>query len=94
MKTEIRIIILSIIFFMFICFGEAVWEHLWFPDMSIMDALVFKVTVHEFYHRLVVTVAFLVFGLITANIVRRYERAEQRATQARNEWERTFDAIP
>ena len=94
MKTEIRIIILSILFFMFICAGEAVWEHLWIPNMSILDALVFKVTVHEFYHRLVVTVAFLVFGLINANIVRRYKAAQEEATHARNEWERTFDAIP
>ncbi|MHB8203961.1 MAG: hybrid sensor histidine kinase/response regulator [Desulfomonilaceae bacterium] len=94
MKTEFRIIILSIIFFVFVCIGDAVWEHIWLPDTSIWDALIFKVTVNDIYHRLVVTVAFLVFGLITAKVVGGYRQAEEIAANAKNEWERTFDAIP
>ena len=93
MKMEIRIIILSIIFFVFVCVGDAVWEHIWLPDRSIWDALIFKVTIQELYHRLAVTVAFLVFGLITARVVGRYKLAKEDATNARNEWERTFNSI-
>ncbi len=94
MKTEFRIIILSIIFFVFVCVGDAVWEHIWLPDMSIWDALIFKVTLYEFYRRLLVTAAFLIFGTIAAKVVGRYRQAEETAANARNEWERTFDAIP
>jgi PAS domain S-box-containing protein len=93
-KTEFRIIILSIIFFVFVCVGDAVWEHIWLPDMSIWDALIFKVTVYEFYRRLLVTAAFLIFGTIAAKVVGRYRQAEEIAANAKNEWERTFDSIP
>ncbi|MGO9735955.1 MAG: PAS domain S-box protein [Desulfomonilaceae bacterium] len=94
MKTEFRIIILSIIFFVFVCVGDAVWEHIWLPDTSIWDALIFKVTVYEFYRRLLVTAAFLIFGMIAAKVVGRYRQAEETAANAKNEWERTFDSIP
>jgi len=93
-KTEFRIIILSIIFFVFVCVGDAVWEHIWLPDTSIWDALIVKVTVYEFYRRLLVTAAFLIFGMIAAKVVGRYRQAEETAANAKNEWERTFDSIP
>ncbi len=68
---------LSVAFFMIICVSDSLIESLVFKSKTFGDSLIFDVSVHAFYHRSLVTVAFLIFGLIVARAFRRQYLAEQ-----------------
>ena len=93
MKTEIKIVILSIILFVFVCFIDAVFLYLEYPEKSIWDALIFGITGHVIVHRIIITATFLIFGLIAAAALNKHRKAEEAAKRAKNDWERTFDSI-
>lgn len=94
MKTEIRIILLSVLFFVVVCLSDALLQLLFYPEGSIWDSLILKVTARDIYLRLIVTAAFLIFGLIAIESIKRYKKSEEVAEKATYEWERTFDSIP
>ncbi len=93
MKPETRILLISILFFVFISVLDVLWDVFLYNE-SLLDSLIYDITARDFIIRGVVPVCFLIFGLITSKVVARYKQAEEAATRARNEWKRTFDAIP
>ena len=65
MKTYM-IFALSVAFFVFICVADAALESFGFQEKPFWDSLVFDVPARTVVHRSVVTLGFLVFGLIVS----------------------------
>jgi two-component system, sensor histidine kinase and response regulator len=81
MKTEHKVIALSVAFFVFVCLTDAFVGSFVFHDNTLWNALVFDVPREEAYHRLLITACFLVFGLIVARIFRKQRRSEEALTE-------------
>ena len=94
MKTEYKIIFLSVFFFAVICVIDAGMTYLFFHSGSFWDSLILDVPARAVYHRSLVTASFLIFGFIAARAFTKQKRAEEAIVRAKNEWERTFDAVP
>jgi len=77
MKTEYKIIGLSVVLFVLVCTGDAILESLAFRHKTFWGALIFDVSGHDFYVRLLVTVGFLIFGLFTSRAFARQRQAEE-----------------
>ncbi|AFM24655.1 PAS domain S-box protein [Desulfomonile tiedjei] len=75
--AEHRIVALSIVFFILVCFSDAVFESLVFRERHFWDSLVLDVHGHAIFLRSLVTLSFLAFGLIVFRTVKRQKRAEQ-----------------
>ena len=68
MKTEHKVIVLSVAFFVFVCLIDAFVESFVFHKTAFWDSLIFDVPKVDIYHRTLITVCFIVFGLIVARI--------------------------
>ncbi|MBI5570703.1 MAG: response regulator [Desulfomonile tiedjei] len=80
MKTH-RILGLSVIFFVLICVGDAAFESFLFPEKPFLDFLVFDVSGHAIFHRSVVTLGFVIFGLIVSRAFSLHRAAEMALEQ-------------
>jgi two-component system, sensor histidine kinase and response regulator len=81
MKTEHKVIALSVAFFGFICVTDALVQSLFFHKMSFWDSLIFAVPSEDIYHRTLITVCFLAFGLIVSRFLGKQRRAEAALTE-------------
>ena len=74
---EYRIIGLSAVFFIFVCLSDAVFESLILREKSFWGSLILDVGGHEIFLRSLVTLCFLVFGLIVSKAFSKQRMAEQ-----------------
>ncbi len=81
MKTEHKVIVLSVAFFVFVCLIDAFVESFVFHKTAFWGSLIFDVPKVDIYHRTLITVCFVVFGLIVARILRKKGRAEEALTE-------------
>ncbi|MBF0475337.1 MAG: PAS domain S-box protein [Deltaproteobacteria bacterium] len=68
MKTEHKAIFLSVIFGLAAWVMDALAGYLFFYPQSFLDNLLLHIHPHEIYHRLVVSVSFLLFGFIWCRV--------------------------
>ncbi len=81
MKTEHKVIVLSVAFFVFVCLIDAFVESFVFAKTAFWDSLVFDVPKADFYHRALITACFLVFGLIVSRTLKKQRSAEEVLTE-------------
>lgn len=77
MKTEHKVIAISVAFFAFICVTDALVQSLVFHKMSFWDSVIFAVPMEDIYHRTLITICFLAFGLIVSRIFKKQRQAEE-----------------
>jgi two-component system sensor histidine kinase/response regulator len=77
MKTEYKIVGLSVILFVVICTSDAVLESVVFREKTFWDSLIFHVSGHAIYLRSLVTLCFLVLGLVASRAVTSQRHAEE-----------------
>jgi len=63
------------------------------PHLSFLDSLIFDVSAHELYFRLIFLLGFIVFGIVISRIVFQQKELENRLFQAKTDWEETFNSI-
>ncbi len=76
MKTEHKVIAISVAFFAFICVADALVQSLVFHKMSFWDSVIFAVPMEDIYHRTLITTCFLAFGLLVSRIFKKQRQAE------------------
>jgi len=91
LKTEYKIIALSVIFFMVVCAGDAAVDHFVFHERPFWAALIFDAPPHAIYHRSLFTLAFVIFGFITARAFARRKRAEEALQQTEKRYRALFE---
>ncbi len=94
MKTEHKVIALSVAFFAFICLTDALVQSMVFHQMSFWDSLFMKVPKEDVYHRTLITICFLVFGVIVARIFRKQGRAEEALRESEARFRHIYDNSP
>ena len=78
MKTEHKVLLISIIFGLFLGFVDTVFDYfLFYQGQSFLGLLVTEVPQHEIYIRFLILVCFVVFGFICAKIISRQKKAEE-----------------
>ena len=77
MKTEYKIVGLSAVFFILVCTSDALFESVLFHEKPFWNSLIFDVSGHNVFMRSLVTLGFLVFGLVTSRAFSRQGRAEE-----------------
>jgi two-component system, sensor histidine kinase and response regulator len=86
-----RAIGLSAAFFLLICVSDAVIESVVFHEKSFWNSLIFDVSGHALYLRSVVTLCFLLFGLIVSRAFARQRTAEQALTESEKRYRTVAD---
>ncbi len=76
MKTESKVIALSVLFFVFVCLADTVLDSFFFGQRPFWDSLIFDVPPLSLFHRSLVTLSFLVFGLAVAKSFAAQRRIE------------------
>ncbi|MEW6347491.1 MAG: response regulator [Thermodesulfobacteriota bacterium] len=82
---ERTVIGLSVAFFVLVCVSDSLIEAFVFKSKPFWDSLLGDVSAHTFYHRALVTIAFLIFGMIVSRAFRRQSLAEQSLRQRSDE---------
>lgn len=77
MKTEYKIVGLSIVLFVLVCTSDAVLESTASGGKTFWDSLIFNVSGHAVYLRTLVTLGFLVLGFVASRAFARQRRAEE-----------------
>jgi len=77
MKTEYKLIGLSIIFGLSFWVIDALFDYLFFYDRSFLGLLIFDVPDHEVYIRLVVILCFLIFSILISRALAKRKKVEQ-----------------
>jgi len=72
-----KVVGLSVLFFVVVCTSDAVFESFVFHEKNFWSSLVWDVSGHAIYLRSLVTVGFLVFGLIVSRAFQRQRSVEQ-----------------
>jgi len=80
MKTEHKVIVLSVAFFVFVCLIDSFVESFVFHKTAFWDSLIFDVPKEAVFHRTLITACFLVLGLIVSRTLKKQRRAEERLT--------------
>ena len=70
-----------------VCLGGAVTESFVLPKRAFWDSVIFDVSGHALYLRLIITSAFLVFALIVARALRQQRSAEHTIKERSGELE-------
>jgi len=76
LRTEHKIVGLSALFFVAVCTVDAVLESYLTGEKSFFDSLIFDVSTRAFLERSVVTLSFLLFGLIVGRTIFHWRQAE------------------
>ena len=66
-----KIVVLSLLFFILICFSDAIFESILFHKKSFLDALILDVSIDEMLLRVFPVVIFVMFYLVAVRIIRR-----------------------
>ena len=77
MKSEKKIIAISVVFGLFTWFLDAMLDYVFFYEGSFPDLLIVHVPKHEVYIRLVILLCFVVFGIIVSRIMAERKKAER-----------------
>jgi PAS domain S-box-containing protein len=80
MKTEHKIIALSVGFFVLVSVIDAFVDSFVFHGPAFWSSLVFDVPEIDVYHRALVAACFLVFGFVVSRVLKRQRRAEEALT--------------
>jgi two-component system sensor histidine kinase/response regulator len=76
MKTEYKIVGLSIVFFVFVCASDSIMESLVFHEKTFWQSLIPSLYSHSLYLRALISGCFLVFGLFVSKTIREQRIAE------------------
>lgn len=94
METWRKVLLSSFVAGTFLYVVDAFIDSYFFsPHLSFLDALLFDVSAHELYFRLLFMATFVIFGIILSRIVFHQKELENRLFQAKNDWEETFNSI-
>jgi PAS domain S-box-containing protein len=93
MRTESKVIFLSVIAGMFVWIADAVLDCFFFYKGPFVDLLILNVPLHEVYVRLVSMVAILILGLVAARLITKRKKVEEELRRAHHEWGGIFQAI-
>jgi PAS domain S-box-containing protein len=66
-----KIVVLALLFFILICFSDAIFESILFHKKSFLDALILDVSIDEILRRVFPVVIFVMFYLVAFRIIRR-----------------------
>ena len=77
MRTEFRVIALSVLFFVIVCLADTVLDSFVLNQRSFWDSLLFDSPPLHILHRSLVTLSFLVFGLVVSGLIRKRRRIEE-----------------
>ena len=77
MKTEHKVLLLSVLAGLAVWLADAIVDYLVFYEGTFWGLLVLEVPLHELYFRSLVLLAFLVWGLVAAGYARRRNQAER-----------------
>ncbi|MBI4962366.1 MAG: response regulator [Desulfomonile tiedjei] len=94
MKTEYKIVGLSVVLFALVCIGDAVLESAAFGEKPFWDSLIFDVSGHAIYSRSLVTLGFLVFGLVASRAFARQRRAEEETKRTKTLLDSVIHNLP
>jgi len=94
MRPATQVLLFAVVFFVIVCLADGVTGYLMGPDESLWRSLLWGQSYKDVIHSISVTIAFVVFGLMSAKALSRMARAQEAAASARKEWEETFDAVP
>ena len=86
MKSEKKIIAISVVFGLFTWFLDAMLDYVFFYEGSFPDLLIVHVPKHEVYIRLVILLCFVVFGIIVSRIMAERKKAERELVDSERKW--------
>ena len=93
MKTENKVIALSIIISLFVWIIDAVVDYLYYYDEPFQSVLIPEVPSFEFYIRFIWIAFFLIFGIIASRIIAKRKQAEEELLKFKMGIERSNEAM-
>ncbi len=94
MKTEHKVIALSVGFFAFICLTDALVQSQVFHQTSFWDFAIMNVPKEDVYHRTLIAICFLVFGLIVARIFGKQGKVEEALRESEARFRHIYENSP
>ncbi len=77
MKTTIRILLISIMFSLLVWILDAILDYSLFYNGTFLELLITDIPRHEAYIRILILVCFIIFGIISAIILRKQRQAQE-----------------
>lgn len=94
MRAEYKVIGLAVVFFALVCISDALLDHFVFQEKTFWQSLVFDIPSHAAYHRSLVTLAFLCFGLIVSRVLVKRREAEGALRDSEEKYRMIFENSP
>lgn len=94
MKIEYKVIALAVLFFALVCVGDALLDYLVFHERTFWDSLIYDIPPHAAYHRSLITLALLCFGLIAARVLAKRRMAEEALKNSEEKYRTIFENSP
>ena len=92
MKTEHKVIVVSVMFGLLVWIFDAVMDYLFFYKGTLLELLITDLPSHELYIRLLVMVFFLIFGIIVSRVITERKQAEDELKKHRQNLEELVKA--
>ena len=93
MKTETKVIALSIFIGLIVWIIDSVLDYFIFYEGTFLDLLLFDVPNHEIYIRLVVLIIFAIFGIIISKIIIKRKQVEEALRLERDNFINILDTM-
>jgi len=91
MKTDYKIIALSVIIGMFVWVIDALLDCLLFYEGTFLELLILDIPKHDIYVRSVILASFTIFGIIVAGIMGKRKTADEALRQSEEKFRTLVD---
>ena len=87
-----KIIFSSVVLGFFIWIAYAFFDFFLFDKGSFWEALIYDVPIHEIYMRSIIVISFLLFGLITAKLITRHIKTQDKLKETKDYLDNLIDS--
>lgn len=77
MKDEYKVINLSVVAGLLLWVIDAVIDSFIFKERPLWDSLIFDISAHEFYSRVLFLASFILFGIVVSALISRHKKADE-----------------